>query len=57
MKDCCHALEIFFKLNDLHLSLQTDLNVKYLHIVSGESWLPDRWVENKNMSISSVDGP
>ena len=30
MKDCCHALEIFFKLNaDITLKLQSYLNVKF----------------------------
>ena len=32
MKDCCHALGIFFKLNEDHFILQTDLNVKNLHV-------------------------
>ena len=59
MKDCCHALEIFFKLNeDITLKLQTYLNVKicmWYWLV--EKWLPDYWAINKNMSVSLVNEP
>ena len=54
MKDCCHALGIFFKLNaDITLKLQTYLNVticKWHQLV--EKWLPDYWAVNKNLSVS-----
>ena len=38
------------------LSLQTDLNVKDLHMALGKSWLPDYWALNRNLSVSLVNG-
>ena len=38
------------------LSLQTDLNVKNLHLLTGKNWLPDYWALNKNLSVSLVNG-
>ena len=39
------------------LSLQTDLYVKNLHVVSGENRLSDHWAVNKNLSVNLVNGP
>ena len=36
------------------LSLQTDLNVRNLHMVLGKNWLPDYWAVNRNLSVSLV---
>ena len=38
------------------LSLQTDLNVKEVHMVLCKNWLLDYWAVNKNLSISLVNG-
>ena len=40
----------------MRITLQTDLNVKNLHVVLGENWLPDHWTINKNLSTSLVNG-
>ena len=33
MQDCCHALEIFFKLNEEHFTIVNWLEYKNLHVV------------------------